>query len=346
MSDNIAAKVELSAKYNSIWTCSRFGYQKVFRRAAEERGIKIEYSAPIQSVDVENTTVILRDGRTMKADLIVAADGVGSVVRPIIAGSHLERRNPVGAINIDVPLALMREDPDLVDLADENQNFWMGPAGACAAGAVRDLGVYNMCLTTEEKLGSQGEWFVKGDLGRIEEKYKKANWDPRLVKLLRLAKPEDCYVWNITDLPPLPTWSQGNTVLLGDAAHAVLPFMGMGATSCVEDGACLGECLDRAATVKDIPRLLKAFEELRKPRVESICRLSRETMQAWHLPDGEKQEQRDKFWNEMGTLIGRADAAWDRKPVDTPPSGFSDPLLQPYFRGHQAVEFVSLKMHP
>jgi salicylate hydroxylase len=119
----------------------------------------------------------------------------------------------------------MRSDPDLAVLAEETQNFWMGPGGACAAGAVPDLGVYNACFTSEEKLGAQGEWFVKGDLGRIAEKYK--DWDPRLVKVLKLAKPEDCYVWNITDLPPLPTWSSGNTVLLGDAAHATLPFMGL-----------------------------------------------------------------------------------------------------------------------
>jgi salicylate hydroxylase len=137
----------------------------------------------------------------------------------------LERRNPVGAINIDVPLSLMQDDPDLAVLAAENQNFWMGPGGAFAGGAVRDLGVYNGVFTTEAKLGTQGEWFVKGDLGRIAEKYK--DWDPRLLKFLKLANPDDCYVWNITDLPPLPRWSKERTVLIGDAVHATLPFMGL-----------------------------------------------------------------------------------------------------------------------
>lgn len=58
-----------------LWTASRFGFQKVFRQIAEERGIKVEFSAPIQSVNVENTVVILRDERTLKADLIIGADG-------------------------------------------------------------------------------------------------------------------------------------------------------------------------------------------------------------------------------------------------------------------------------
>lgn len=119
----------------------------------------------------------------------------------------------------------MQDDPDLAVLAAENQNFWMGPGGAFAGGAVRDLGVYNGIFTTEAKLGIQGEWFVKGDLGRVAEKYK--DWDPRLLKFLKLAKPDDCYIWNITDLPPLPHWSKERTVLIGDAVHATLPFMGL-----------------------------------------------------------------------------------------------------------------------
>lgn len=63
------------ADESRIWTCSRFGYQKVFRQAAEERGITVEFSAPIETVDIENTIVVLRDGRRMQADLIVGADG-------------------------------------------------------------------------------------------------------------------------------------------------------------------------------------------------------------------------------------------------------------------------------
>jgi 2-polyprenyl-6-methoxyphenol hydroxylase-like FAD-dependent oxidoreductase len=69
------------ADKSRIWTCSRYGYQKVFRQVAEERGIKIEFSAPIRTVDIENTTVILRDGRKLKADLVVGADGECSFVQ-------------------------------------------------------------------------------------------------------------------------------------------------------------------------------------------------------------------------------------------------------------------------
>jgi salicylate hydroxylase len=58
-----------------VWTCSRFGFQKVFRQVAEERGIKVEFSTTIENVDVETTTVVLPDGRKLDADLIIGADG-------------------------------------------------------------------------------------------------------------------------------------------------------------------------------------------------------------------------------------------------------------------------------
>jgi salicylate hydroxylase len=110
---------------------------------------------------------------------------------------------------------------------------------------------------------------------------------------------------------------------------------------CVEDGASLAECLDRAKTVDSIPRVLKAFENLRRARAESMIQLSRATMSQWHLPDGEQQVQRDAFWSSMASLIAAGSNFWDKKPVDDPPTGFMDPLLQPYFRGHNTVDFVS-----
>ena len=64
----------------------------------------------------------------------------------------------------------MRSDSDLGALAEGSQNFRMGPWGACGAGAMPDSGVYIADFTSEEKLGAQGELFVKRDLGRIAEK--------------------------------------------------------------------------------------------------------------------------------------------------------------------------------
>jgi hypothetical protein len=114
-----------------------------------------------------------------------------------------------------------------------------------------------------------------------------------------------------------------------------------GATVGVEDGASLAECLDRAKSVEDIPRVLKAFENLRRARAESMIELSRASMDLWHLPDGEQQRQRDAFWSKRGSLVGAGSKFGNSKPIDEPPTSIMDPLVQDYFRGHDAVDFVS-----
>ena len=105
-------------------------------------------------------------------------------------------------------------------------------------------------------------------------------------------------------------------------------------------GRSLPECLDRAKAIDDIPRILKAFERLRRPRVESIIEMSREMMGLWNLPDGDRQVQRDAFYASLPSQL-KGVKPWDGKPVDGPPKGINDPLFSPYFRGHKTVDFVS-----
>ena len=62
----------------------------------------------------------------------------------------------------------------------------------------------------------------------------------------------------------------------------------------IEDGACLAECLSRATNAKEVPRYLRVFEQLRKPRCEKIQLGSRSNGDMWHLQDGLEQESRDR----------------------------------------------------
>ena len=61
---------------------------------------------------------------------------------------------------------------------------------------------------------------------------------------------------------------------LGDACHPMLPYLAQGAGSSLEDGAALGILLSEANTREDLPRLLKLYEQLRKPRSSALQRRS------------------------------------------------------------------------
>ncbi|CAK5269548.1 unnamed protein product [Mycena citricolor] len=84
--------------------------------------------------------------------------------------------------------------------------------------------------------------------------------------------------WRLRTLPALPTWCKGRTALLGDAAHATLPFLGQGAAMAIEDAAVLACLLPIGTTPEDIPGRLAVWEHVRKPRADYVSKASIEQM--------------------------------------------------------------------
>jgi 2-polyprenyl-6-methoxyphenol hydroxylase-like FAD-dependent oxidoreductase len=77
----------------------------------------------------------------------------------------------------------------------------------------------------------------------------------------------------IFDMPQLPAWSSGRVVLLGDAAHAIGPHAGQGASMAIEDAVVLSSCL--AATL-DYGAAFVRYETLRRPRIARVVKLTRQ----------------------------------------------------------------------
>lgn len=64
----------------------------------------------------------------------------------------------------------------------------------------------------------------------------------------------------------------GRVALVGDAAHAVVPFYGQGANAAFEDCVVLDECIDRHAP--DWERILAEYDRLRRPHVDALADLA------------------------------------------------------------------------
>ena len=141
-----------------------------------------------------------------------------------------ETTNPIThftGYNIDIPRKLLKDDPELSHLLQQI-NAWVGPGQIVFASNMPDHGdKINLCFVTEEQAGQQGEWYTLGDLEKLKRTY--AHFDVTLRKLLDLADPNDCYIWRLSQMPPLPNWvsKSGRVVLAGDSAHAMLPYVGM-----------------------------------------------------------------------------------------------------------------------
>ena len=105
-----------------------------------------------------------------------------------------------------------------------------------------------------------------------------------------------------------PNWSLNRTTLLGDACHPVLPFGFSGASMAIEDGATLATLLSSDIRVEDIPRRLKLYEEIRRPRVSRVREASRDVAQGFETKE---------FMHDYMTFLSSHDAVEHAKQVLT-----------------------------
>ncbi len=96
--------------------------------------------------------------------------------------------------------------------------------------------------------------------------------DPSPVRSVLDAVDESLGAWPVYDMPELDAWATGTVCLVGDAAHAVSPSSGQGASLAIEDAVVLARRLREAATV---PAAFTGFVRERKARAEKIVRFGR-----------------------------------------------------------------------
>lgn len=97
-----------------------------------------------------------------------------------------------------------------------------------------------------------------------------SEFEPRLHRLFDKADPDGFRIWKLMEMSELPTWSQNRTVIIGDAAHAVLPFAFSGASMTIEDAIVLSQLLPSNVTIEEIPARLKLLQKVREPRIKVV----------------------------------------------------------------------------
>jgi len=119
-----------------------------------------------------------------------------------------------------------------------------------------------------------------------------ADWHPAVTEMLA-AVPQSPR-WGLFARRPLVRWSRGPVVLLGDAAHAMLPHQGQGANQTIEDAAVLAAELDGADGIPaGIPAALGRYAARRRVRTRQVQLVSWAASAALHLPDGPAAQRRD-----------------------------------------------------
>jgi salicylate hydroxylase len=93
--------------------------------------------------------------------------------------------------------------------------------------------------------------------------------------MLDYCNEDDMYLWKVADRDPLPTYHKDRLIVLGDAAHPMLPTLGNGAGMAIEDAGALGVVMEGVTDVGEVTRRLKVWDHVRRPRASAVQLLSR-----------------------------------------------------------------------
>ncbi|KJX96668.1 FAD/NAD-P-binding domain-containing protein [Zymoseptoria brevis] len=283
------------------WYGLRRVLKDTFGQSAIRYGAEILEGVNISTFDQNVPSITLDDGKVITCDLIVAADGSGSRIRQALFPHHHGRNVLNKAVwQISLPLDVVRKDDTLRGLLDEHHNVITVASGrSIFASPSPSQNTYDLQLIDHEHTLEQDfnptalnervfvlEW-VKERFGDFDAATRKAIDSVHTVFKCKLVEVFD-----------LPSWSSenGKVMMLGDAAHAMTPNSGQGTAMGIDDAAVLSELLTNASSGSDLQPLTKAYENLRRPRCETVLQLARAYGASWSAKDPEQIRRRNATW--------------------------------------------------
>jgi salicylate hydroxylase len=147
-------------------------------------------------------------------------------------------------------------------------------------GPAREGSMYSIvALVPDDRINedadSKQSWVSTGDLNRMLETFKDfPEWMKDVFK-----QTDDLGLWQLRDIDPLTTWTKGKVILIGDAAHAMLPTQGQGASQALEDAEALGAFFDgweSSQATESVEEILEKVFRCRYERASLIQKYSRD----------------------------------------------------------------------
>lgn len=229
-----------------------------------QAGTSIQLNKSLVTINQNDEVVepVLSDGNKVVGDVLIGADGFHSVVRVKLFGVDKPRYGGYTALR------------GICNFTDSNYITEHG-GGFEAWGRGKRFGFSHI---------GQGKvfWFAainmpqgieisKGERKKVALQAFKGWYNP--IEAVIQATDESAILHHdIFDRKPITQWSKGKVILVGDAAHPMLPNLGQGGAQAMEDAVVLGNCL---STPNSIAESLRIFEEKRIPRTSRIIVQSR-----------------------------------------------------------------------
>lgn len=211
--------------------------------------------------------VKFENGKTIEADIVVAADGIHSPIRQQVLGNQ---QKPIysgylahrALIPYEDALGMHSEDNMLRIYVDGDNSFYLLP--------IEHRRQVSVDITVP------GEFALRPVLTKEQIMDSMKGFGPTLQKIVDKIKLEDIVSRPLSDLEPFDKWCTNTVTLIGDAAHAMLHNQGQGANMAIQDADVLAEAIAEAvAGTVTVAETLQKYAEQRKPITKLYQDLSR-----------------------------------------------------------------------
>ncbi|KAK1688926.1 hypothetical protein BDP55DRAFT_702491 [Colletotrichum godetiae] len=253
------------------------------RREENVTPVELRTGCVVRECDPEACTVTLESEEVLTADLVIGADGIKSVLRQSIIGKEAPAI-PTGlsAYRLVIDSSELEQDKDFTSVIDPRESFTtmiMGHDRRIIMGPARNGSIYSIvALVPDDKMQENADgksWTTKGDPDMLRETF---DVFPKWAKTV-FKNCTEVGLWQLRDLDPLDTWYRDRAIIIGDAAHPMLPTQGQGASQAIEDAEALGVIfsdIKGKPTAAEIQERLKRVFDCRWERATLIQGYSRQ----------------------------------------------------------------------
>jgi len=260
----------------------------------------------VVSIDSAKSTITLHNGDEVVSDFIVGADSVNGIARSVVSGQAPDLDGSrFLTVTCTLPCDELLRNQDLATFV--NNTHWViwggdgvqlqGQAGKGARTYIVTLGYKipdDVVLDPSMKMFEWHDTFKLDDFKFID--YKK--FHGRALKLVNLVKEAGQTYTNIHVEQPILddlVCDDGRVVLVGDAAHGMMPAQQHNAALGLEDAGVLGCLFSDVQSRLNIPRLLMAYDEIRGPRITYGVKVDLSLRDSVMLPKGPLRDHFGEF---------------------------------------------------
>jgi len=259
--------------------------------AIDPRALRLGERVARYEQDESGVITFLTSGTAISGSVLIGADGLRSTVRAQMTGSTAPRSTGRVAYRFLVPMALAAPF-----MGAGPAGIYVGSRVALGRYVIRKGSLVNCVAFAHNDRVSEESWSRRASRDELLALFDGWHVD---VRGLAAAAPLDRTArWALYDRNPLEAWVDGRVALIGDAAHPLIPFLGLGAAMGVEDAIVLSRAFE---CWSDPTAALDVYQRARTTRANAILLESRRQAEIFDvgpdaidsIPDAERESRKD-----------------------------------------------------